>query len=167
MWTVWQLYRKYLLLNYDWLATKRISKRGSVLEVRGGCYNYRFKLYMWLNVATKTVHSRKFIMAKALKWGMLHLCTLIFQYDIHKNALKSKYYYPDLIHRTSERSSYLFSLCTTMHCRLNVIFSLLTYIYFLARVHTPVAWFSVAPKIALGRRQLSFESKTWYWKLLH
>ena len=28
---------------------------------------------------------------------MLHVCTLIFQYDIHKNALKSHYYYPDLI----------------------------------------------------------------------
>jgi hypothetical protein len=25
--------------------SKRISKRGSVLKVRGGCYNYRFKLY--------------------------------------------------------------------------------------------------------------------------
>ena len=28
--------------------------------------------------------SSKFIMVKALKWGMLRLCTLIFQYDIHK-----------------------------------------------------------------------------------
>ena len=27
-------------------------------------------------------------MAKPLKWGMLWLCTLFFQYDIHKNALK-------------------------------------------------------------------------------
>ena len=26
-------------------------------------------------------------MPKALKWGMLCLCTLIFQYDIHKNAI--------------------------------------------------------------------------------
>ena len=34
---------------------KRISKRGSMLKVSGGCYNYRFKLYKWLNVATKTV----------------------------------------------------------------------------------------------------------------
>ena len=25
--------------------SKRISKRGSVLKLRGGCYNYRFKLY--------------------------------------------------------------------------------------------------------------------------
>ena len=24
---------------------KRISNRGSVLKVKGGCYNYRFKLY--------------------------------------------------------------------------------------------------------------------------
>jgi hypothetical protein len=24
---------------------KRISKRSSVFKVRGGCYNYRFKLY--------------------------------------------------------------------------------------------------------------------------
>jgi hypothetical protein len=35
--------------------SKRISKRGSVLKLRGGCYNYIFKLYKWLNVATKTV----------------------------------------------------------------------------------------------------------------
>ena len=27
------------------LLPERISKRGSVLKVRGGCYNYRFKLY--------------------------------------------------------------------------------------------------------------------------
>jgi hypothetical protein len=46
---------------------KRIGKRGSVLKVRGGCYNYRFKLYKGLNVATKTVHSSKFIIAKHLK----------------------------------------------------------------------------------------------------
>ena len=26
-----------------------------MLKVRGGCYNYRFKLYKWLNVAAKTV----------------------------------------------------------------------------------------------------------------
>ena len=31
---------------YAMTASKRISKRGSVLKVRGGCcYNYRFKLY--------------------------------------------------------------------------------------------------------------------------
>ena len=42
----------------SWQCTafpKRISKRGSVLKVRGGCYNYRFKLYKRLNMATKTV----------------------------------------------------------------------------------------------------------------
>ena len=39
--------------------------------------------------------SSKLFMAKALKWGLLHLFTLIFQYDIHKNALKSQDYYPD------------------------------------------------------------------------
>ena len=33
---------------------KRISKRGSMVNVRGGCYNYRFKLYKGLNVSTKT-----------------------------------------------------------------------------------------------------------------
>ena len=36
-------------------TTKRIIKRGSVLKVRGGCYNYRFKPYNRMNVATKTV----------------------------------------------------------------------------------------------------------------
>ena len=30
----------------------------------------------------------RLIMAKPLKWGMLRLCTLIFQYDTHTNALK-------------------------------------------------------------------------------
>ena len=37
------------------LESKKISKRGSVLKVRDSCYNYRFKLYKELNVATKTV----------------------------------------------------------------------------------------------------------------
>ena len=37
------------------VSTKRISKRGSVLKVRGGCYNYRFKLYKRVKEATKTV----------------------------------------------------------------------------------------------------------------
>jgi hypothetical protein len=31
----------------------------------------------------------KFIMLKALKCCKLHLCTLVFQQDIHKNALKN------------------------------------------------------------------------------
>ena len=42
--------------------------------------------------------SSKVIMEKPLKWGMLRLCTLTFQYDIQKNALKNAYnwdYYPD------------------------------------------------------------------------
>ena len=43
--------KKFIKCN----ESKRISKRGSVLKERGGCYNYRFKLYKWLNVATKTV----------------------------------------------------------------------------------------------------------------
>ena len=42
-------------------------------------------------------NSSKFIMTKSLEWGMLCLCTLIFYYDIQKNALKIQYYYPDLI----------------------------------------------------------------------
>ena len=33
--------------------------------------------------------SSKFVMAKTLNFGMLHLCTSIFQYDIHKNALEN------------------------------------------------------------------------------
>ena len=32
--------------------------------------------------------SRKSIMSKSLEWCMLHLCTLIFWYDIHKNEYK-------------------------------------------------------------------------------
>ena len=35
--------------------SKGIRKRGSVLKVRGGCYNYIFKLNKTLNVATKIV----------------------------------------------------------------------------------------------------------------
>ena len=34
---------------------KRISKRGSVLKVRGGCYNFRFKLYKWLSPKVITI----------------------------------------------------------------------------------------------------------------
>ena len=56
---------------------------------------------MWL-IASASVReipfSSKFIMTKPLKWGMLYLCTLVFQYDIHKNALRNEYdwdYYPD------------------------------------------------------------------------
>ena len=64
---------------------KRISKRGNVLKVRGGCYNYRIKALQVTECGYKN-SSSKFIMAKPLKWGMLRLCTLIFQYDIHKNV---------------------------------------------------------------------------------
>ena len=54
-------------------------------------------------------------MAKPLKLSKLvHLFTLIFQYDIHKNDLEIQYYQPDLISRTSERTSYLFSLVYNM-----------------------------------------------------
>ena len=42
-------------------------------------YNCRFKLYMWLQCGYKN-SSSKFIMAKPLKWGMLCLGTLLFQY---------------------------------------------------------------------------------------
>ena len=102
---------------------KGISKRDSVGTIRGGCYNYRFKLYKWLNVATKTavendktfwgiqydIHKNSLkmnilrllsllvlviwgfiknfltnyyiILQKALRWGMVRLCTVIFQYS--------------------------------------------------------------------------------------
>ena len=33
------------VMNVLYKKSKRISKRGSVLKVRGGCYNYIFKLY--------------------------------------------------------------------------------------------------------------------------
>ena len=49
-------------------------------------------------------------MPKALKLGKLHLYTLIFQYNIHKNALKSQYYYPDLIEPLNAPLTY--SLCS-------------------------------------------------------
>ena len=45
---------------------------------------------------------------------MLRLCTLIFQYDIHKNALKSQYYYPDLIELQNAPLSLWFSLGTRL-----------------------------------------------------
>ena len=52
---IFQNFHGFLLRHSGFSSAKRISKRGSVLKVRGGCYNYRFKLYKWLNVATKTV----------------------------------------------------------------------------------------------------------------
>ena len=36
------------LVAYRTYHTKRISKRSSVLKLRAGCYNYRFKHYKWL-----------------------------------------------------------------------------------------------------------------------
>jgi hypothetical protein len=44
---------------------------------------------------------------------MLHLCTLIFQYDIHKLVLKSQYYYLDLIELQNAPLT-LFSLVTIL-----------------------------------------------------
>ena len=44
---------------------------------------------------------------------MLHLCTLIFQYDIHKHVLKSQYYYLDLIELQNAPLT-LFSLVTIL-----------------------------------------------------
>ena len=37
------------------IKAKIIIRRGSVLKVWGSCYNYRFKIHKWLNVATQTV----------------------------------------------------------------------------------------------------------------
>ena len=45
---------------------------------------------------------------------MLRFCTLIFQYDIHTNALKSQYYYPDLIELQNAPLTYLFSLLKSL-----------------------------------------------------
>ena len=84
-----------------------------MLKVRGGCYNCRFKLYKWLNVATKTVCSSKFIMPKPLKWGVLGLCILNLQYDIHKMLeISISLSGPN---RTSKWPSYLFSLIPLAH----------------------------------------------------
>ena len=51
-------------------------------------------------------------MPKALKRGMLRLCTLIFQYDIRKKCFKKSILLSGP-NRTSQRSSYLFSLLLT------------------------------------------------------
>ena len=56
----------------------------------------------------------KFIMTKALKWGMLHLFTLIFHYNKYKNALKSQYKDPDLIQL--QNASLTYSLWLWPHC---------------------------------------------------
>ena len=50
----------------------------------------------------------KFIIPKALKWGMLNLCTLIFIKIFIKCFKNSILFYGSI--RTSERPSYLFSL---------------------------------------------------------
>ena len=66
---------------------KRISKRGSVLKVKGRLLQLQIQALQKTECGYKN-SSSEFIMAKPLKWGILRLCTLIFQYDIHKNALK-------------------------------------------------------------------------------
>ena len=58
----------------SWKIPKRISKRGIVLKVRRGSYNYRFKLYKWLNVATKIV------VAKPL--NEVHVTSLYFNFSV-------------------------------------------------------------------------------------
>jgi hypothetical protein len=58
-----------------------------LLKVRGGCYNYRFKLY----VAIKTVEANSSWQPLEAKHEASYVCTLIFQHDIHKNALKNEY----------------------------------------------------------------------------
>ena len=78
----WQI----LTILFEWLVAKKISKSCSVLKVGGGCYDYRFKLYKWLNVATKTVVSQ-FIMAKPLKWGMLPQWPKLYMYWVDTTLL--------------------------------------------------------------------------------
>ena len=48
-------------------------------------------------------------MPKALK-RYVSVHTSIFQHDIHKNALKSQYYYPDL--KELHTAPFTYSLCT-------------------------------------------------------
>ena len=62
-----------------------------MLKVRGG---YILQLQIQALQVTESGYrnsSSKFIMANPLKWGMLCLFNLIFQYDIHKNAFKNEY----------------------------------------------------------------------------
>ena len=35
---------KYVIISDTYIKPKIISKRGNMLKVRGGCYNYRFKV---------------------------------------------------------------------------------------------------------------------------
>ena len=81
----------HLYTCYEYIASKRISKKGSALQ----CAQSKRRLLQLQIQALQLTEcgyknsASKFIMAKPLKWGMLRLCTLIFQYDVHKNALKN------------------------------------------------------------------------------
>jgi hypothetical protein len=55
---------------------------------------------------------------------MLHLCTLFFQYDIHKNAFKIQYYYPALIEHQNAPLTYY--LCSSV-CLLTAVAVLTSY----------------------------------------
>ena len=79
------LIQEFVIIKF---LPKRISsERGSVLKVRCGSYNYRLKLYKWLNVDTKTVVANSCWQI----FKMRHVTSLYFkfQYNIHKNALKN------------------------------------------------------------------------------
>ena len=97
-----------------YIPTKKISKRGSVLKVRGGRYNYRFKLYKWLKCGYKNSNS-KFNMSEPLKWGMLRLCKYFIFSVRYSKCIKSSILSsgPNI---TSEHPSYLFSLHTYIIC---------------------------------------------------
>ena len=92
--------------------TKRISKRGIVLKVRAGCYNYRFKLYKRLNVATKTVVANlpwQNLNDEACYVSVLQFFSMIFIKCFENSILLSR---PIGI---SKCHSYLFSLIHTYH----------------------------------------------------
>ena len=64
------------------------SKRGQCAQGKGWLLQLQIQALQVTEYGYKN-SSSKFITKKPLKLGMLRLCTLIFQYDIHKHALKN------------------------------------------------------------------------------
>ena len=79
------------------MKLKEHKKEAQCAQSKGGLLQLQIQALQVTECGYKN-SSSKYIIPKPLKWGMLHLCTLIFQYDIHKNALKNEYnwdYHPD------------------------------------------------------------------------
>ena len=77
----------YAFLMVLWSLHKENKQEGQCAQSKGQLLQLQIQALQGTECGYKN-SSSKFVMAKPLKWGKLGLCTLIFQYDNHKIALK-------------------------------------------------------------------------------